>query len=86
MNDSEFDRLIARANPYGDATVRRCGLTRSTSEPSPARVGRNGSRHAAAYSAQRSMPSSYSVTATAPAWRADRKWGSSAMESSDTKP
>jgi hypothetical protein len=22
MNDSEFDRLIARANPYGDRTVR----------------------------------------------------------------
>ena len=29
---------------YGERTVRSSGLMRSTSEPSPARVGRNGSR------------------------------------------
>jgi hypothetical protein len=35
---------------YGDRTVRRSGLTSSMSEPSPARIGRNGSRCAAASS------------------------------------
>ena len=33
------------------------------------------------------MPSSYSTTsAMVPFWRAARKWGSRAIESSDTKP
>jgi hypothetical protein len=72
------------ASGYGDVTVRSCGLRRVTSEPSPARVGRNGSRSDAAYSAHCSMPSSYSVTSIAPDWRAAWKCGSSGIESSES--
>ena len=32
------------------------------------------------------MPSSSSIASSAPLWRATRKWGSSGIESSDTKP
>ena len=59
-------------------------LTRITSEPSPTRVGRNGTRHAAACNPRRNMPSSSSVVLTAPDCRALRKCGSSGIESSDT--
>ncbi len=62
------------------------GLIRITSEPSPARVGRNGSRNAAAYSPHWNMPSSSSMASTAPLWRAALKCGSSGIESSETKP
>ena len=57
-----------------------------TSEPRPARVGRNGSRSAAAYRPHWNMPSSSSTASIAPVWRARRKCGSSGIESSDTKP
>jgi len=66
--------------------VASSGLMRMTSEPSPARVGRNGSRNAAAYSPHCSMPSSSSMASMAPLWRAALKCGSSGMESSETKP
>src|SRR3712207_7922477 len=39
---------LFRSPSYGDATVLSSGLTRCTSDPRPARVGRNGSRAAAA--------------------------------------
>ena len=67
---------------------RPCAAGRSSikrSEPSPTRVGRNGTRHAAACSPSRNSPSSYGSSSTAPDWRAARKWGSSGIESSDTK-
>jgi hypothetical protein len=72
--------------PYGEATVRSSGLTRRMSEPRPARVGRNGTRHAAAWRPRYSMPSSYSSASTAPLSLARRKLGSSGMESSETNP
>ena len=71
---------------YGERTVRSSGLTSSTPEPSPARIGRNGSRCAAASRPQCSMPSSSSVSSTVPAWRARRKFGSRGIESSDANP
>jgi len=40
------------SSAYGERTVRSCGLTRSTSEPRPARIGRNGNLFAAARSPQ----------------------------------
>src|SRR5512139_2360025 len=54
------------------------------SEPSPARVGMNGSRCAAASRPNMNMPSSYSVNSIAPRCRAARKCGSSGTESSVT--
>src|SRR5580704_18832495 len=57
-----------------------------TSDPSPARVGRKGTRHEAACRPRKNMPSSTSMTSTRPCWRAARQCGSSAMESSVTKP
>ena len=53
---------------YGDFTVASVGLRRITSEPRPTRVGRNGTRHAAACRPRRNMPSSSSVVCTAPDW------------------
>ena len=47
------------------------------------RVGKKGTRHAAAWSPRRNMPSSSSSVCTEPDWRALRKWGSSAIESSE---
>src|SRR3954452_13853331 len=69
---------------YGDMTVRISGCLATTSDPSPTRVGRNGTRHAAACSPSSTIPSSSSSASTAPACRALRKCGSSAIESSDT--
>ena len=46
------------AEAAGDVTVFRRGLSRSRSEPRPTRVGRNGTRHAAAWRPSRTMPSS----------------------------
>src|SRR3954447_20836166 len=69
---------------YGDTTVRISSCRASTSEPSPTRVGRNGTRHAAACRPSRNMPSSSSSDSTAPACRALRKCGSKAIESNDT--
>ncbi|CAO0835166.1 hypothetical protein SMICM17S_06481 [Streptomyces microflavus] len=57
---------------YGEVTVRSWGLTRITSEPSPARTGRNGSRLAAACSPHMNIASSISVSANAPRCRAAR--------------
>ncbi len=57
---------------YGEVTVRSVGLTRMTSEPSPARTGRNGSRLAAACSPHMNIASSISVSANAPRCRAAR--------------
>ena len=74
------------ASGYGERIVRSSGLTRITSEPSPARIGRNGSRCAAASRPQCSMPSSSSVSSTVPRCRPFLKCGSSAIESSDAKP
>src|SRR5512139_3681664 len=54
------------------------------SEPSPARVGMNGSRCAAASRPNMNMPSSYSVNSMVPRCRALRKCGSSGTESSVT--
>ena len=71
---------------YGERTVRSSGLTRITSEPSPARIGRNGSRCAAASRPHCSMPSSSSVSSIGAALAGRRKCGSSAIESSETKP
>src|SRR3954470_18494089 len=72
------------ASSYGDVTVRISGCFATTSDPSPTRVGRNGTRHAAACSPSSTIPSSSSSASTAPACRALRKCGSSAIESSDT--
>ena len=58
----------------------------STSEPSPARVGRKGSRHDAAWRPRKNIPSSTSIASTFPCWRAARQCGSRAMESRVTKP
>ena len=77
---------MPNGSAYGERTVRSSGLTSSTPEPSPARMGRNGSRCAAASRPQCSMPSSSSVSSTVPACRARRKCGSSAIESSDANP
>ncbi len=67
-------------------TVRSHGLLTITSEPRPARIGRNGSRWAAARSPVWNIPSSSSTTsAIAPFWRARWKLGSSGTESRDTK-
>ncbi|CKT84660.1 Uncharacterised protein [Mycobacterium tuberculosis] len=62
---------------YGDVTVcsspaQNCG----TELPSPARIGRNGSRCAAACKPQRSMPSSISRASIAPLVRACANHGS----------
>src|SRR4051812_32666922 len=69
---------------YGDVTVRISGWRATTSDPSPTRVGRNGTRHAAACSPSSTIPSSNSSASIVPACRAARKCGSSAIESSDT--
>ena len=66
-------------------TVLIHGLLTSTSEPSPARIGRNGSRWAAAFSPVWNIPSSSSTTSgMVPSWRAFWKFGSSGTESSET--
>ena len=77
---------MPNGSAYGERTVRSSGLTSSTPEPRPARIGRNGSRCAAASRPQCSMPSSSSVSSTVPACLARRKCGSSGIESSEAKP
>src|SRR3954469_18895609 len=69
---------------YGDVTVRISGWRATTSDPSPTRVGRKGTRHAAACSPSSTIPSSSSSASIAPACLAARKCGSNAIESSDT--
>ena len=57
----------------GDVNVRSSLLSRSRSEPSPARLGKKGNRHAAACSPRWNNPSSSGSSSMAPAWRAARK-------------
>src|SRR3954468_3877610 len=83
-NESAGIATSSWPSSYGDVTVRISGWRATTSDPSPTRVGRNGTRQAAACSPSSTIPSSSSSASTAPACRALRKCGSNAIESSDT--
>ncbi len=67
---------------YGLVTVRSVGSFSSTAEPSPARIGRNGTRWAAARSPVWNIPSSHSRNDAVASWRARENSGSSGIESS----
>ena len=57
-----------------------------TSEPSPTRVGRNGTRQRGGLEPEEEHALvELASSSIAPAWRAARKCGSSGIESSDTK-